>query len=989
MKQRYFIFFFLLFCLFIFPKATDAQNKSVTKTVNSNDKSLLGTCAYCNYGQQKMISHPPTPLDGNNALGNIYDNTACGLNYVYGSVKITQRYATPAGSGNPATIAISGIPAGCTVIDKAYLWYIASYTEGAAPASTIKFTNPAPATATYASTIIGTGPSKCWGETGTATYRADVTAAISGNGNYGINITGFANASSEIDGAALIIIYKNTAAPYQGTMVIADGCLVNSGGPDNAYTLGGFTACAASATASAFVVTSDMQDNVNGGTHTSTLNGNTATYGNNFFNFDNAATTVTSGQTTSPFSTADPGDCYAWALVGLYYQTTCVVCTTPTLTLTMSSTPASCGNSNGTATVSAAGGTAPYTYSWSPGGQTTATATGLSAGSYTVTVKDASGCNTATSTVIVASSGGITATATFTPISCNGGNNGTATATPAGGTGPYTYSWNSSGQTTQTATGLSAASYTVTVKDANGCTASVAVTPTQPTVLSATTTNTAVSCSGGSNGTAKVTAAGGTGLYTYSWNPSGQTTQTATGLATTSYTVTVKDANGCTTTTTVNITQPAAITLTTTTTTAHCGQADGGASVSATGGTGVYTYSWSNGVTIASNANIVSGTYTVTVTDGNGCTQTATALVPNSGGITSAALTSTNSTCGNTNGTATVTGVTGGAPAYTYSWAGGQTTSTITGQPAGTYSVTITDANGCKYPTTVVINNTPGVNATMGTATNTSCFAGNNGSATVTASSGTNPYTYSWTGGQSTATATGLAAGNYTVTVTDASGCTATVTTVITQPTKLDTTTNYVNELCNGGNNGAATINVTGGTGAYTYIWTPNVSSTGTATALAAGTYAVTVNDANGCSISKTFTINQPTTIVLTTTTTTAHCGQADGDASASATGGIGAYNYSWSNGITTANNANIINATYTVTVTDANGCTQTATAIVPNSGGPSSTITTVTNVSCFGMSNGSITVNAAGGTGAYTYLWTPTGQTTATATGLAPGTYS
>ncbi|HVA98486.1 MAG TPA: SprB repeat-containing protein, partial [Bacteroidia bacterium] len=479
--KRFFPFFV---SFLIFSQVSYAQNKGVSNSplvIKSSADSLLGTCAYCNGGNLKNAANPPSPLNGSGTLGNTYDNTACGLNYVYGSVKVTTRYATPAGSGNPATITIAGIPASCVVIDKAYLWYDASYTEASAPASTVQFTNPVPATATYSSAIIGTGPSKCWGETGTATYRTDITAAISGNGTYKINITGFSNASSEIDGAALIIIYKNTAATYQGTMVIADGCLVNTGAATSSYTLSGFTACAAAPTASAFMVTADMQSNVNGGNHTSTLNGATATYVNNFFNFDKTATTVTNGQTTSAFSTADAGDCYAWLLVGLYYQTSCVVCSSPTLTLTMSSTPSTCGNSNGTASVNATGGTIPYTYSWLPGGQITATATGLSAGTYTVAVSDASGCNTSSDTVIVAGSPPIVITTSATGVLCNGSSTGTAKASATGGTGAYTYSWNPTGQTTQTATGLPAATYTVTVTDANGCTQTATAVVTSPT----------------------------------------------------------------------------------------------------------------------------------------------------------------------------------------------------------------------------------------------------------------------------------------------------------------------------------------------------------------------------------------------------------------------------------------------------------------------------------------------------------------------------
>ncbi|MBA4318308.1 MAG: hypothetical protein C0412_07900, partial [Flavobacterium sp.] len=234
--------------------------------------------------------------------------------------------------------------------------------------------------------------------------------------------------------------------------------------------------------------------------------------------------------------------------------------TISTIATTGSSTDISCnGGSNGSATVVASGGISPYTYSWSPSGGTSATASGLSTGNYTVTITDNIGCQATRNFTITEPSAIIATASAQTNIACNGGATGSATVSATGGTPGYTYLW-SNGATTATVTGIAAGTYTVTVTDANGCTATRNFTITQPSAIStATGSQTNVSCNGGTNGSASVSPSGGTAGYTYSWSPSGGTAATATGLAAGSYTVTVTDANGCTATRNFTLTQPSAI----------------------------------------------------------------------------------------------------------------------------------------------------------------------------------------------------------------------------------------------------------------------------------------------------------------------------------------------------------------------------------------------------------------------------------------------
>ena len=666
----------------------------------------------------------------------------------------------------------------------------------------------------------------------------------------------------------------------------------------------------------------------------------------------------------------------------------------PVLAATISAqTNVSCnGGTNGSATVAPTGGTTSYTYAWAPQGGTAATATGLAQGNYTVTITDAKSCVT-TQTVSITQPNAITATTSQTDVSCNGGTNGTATVTATGGTGAYTYVWTPSGGTAATATGLAQGNYTVTIKDANNCSITKTVTIIQPAALSATTSQTNVTCNGAATGSASVIVSGGTGPYAYAWAPSGGTAATASGLAQGNYTVTITDANSCVATKTVSITQPTVITATTTQVNVSCyGGADGSATVTATGGTPGYTYDWlPYGGNAATATGLTMKTYTVTITDANNCTTTKTVTITEPPVLAATISAQTNVSCnGGTNGSATVT-ATGGTPTYTYSWAPqGGTAATATGLAMGTYTVTITDAKSCVTTQTVSITQPNAITATT-SQTDVSCNGGTNGTATVTATGGTGAYTYVWTpSGGTAATATGLAQGNYTVTIKDANNCSITKTVTIIQPAALSATTSQTNVTCNGAATGSASVIVSGGTGPYAYAWAPSGGTTATANGLVMGTYTVTITDANNCIITKTFSITEPTALTATTAHINVSCkGGSDGSATATVSGGTGTYTYSWTpSGGTAATALGLVAGTYTVTIADANMCSLVKTVNITEPDAITATVTQV-NVSCKGGANGSATVIASGGTGTLTYSWAPSGGTAATATGLIAGTYT
>jgi PKD repeat protein len=684
--------------------------------------------------------------------------------------------------------------------------------------------------------------------------------------------------------------------------------------------------------------------------------------------------------------------------------------TTATVTITqpsiivaiISKTDVTCnGSSNGEATVNTVGGAGGYTYVWNPSLSTAQTATGLSAGGYTVTVTDANGCIATANTTIGQPTNPLTVTSSQVNVSCFGGNNGSATVVPAGGTPGYTYSWSTAPvQTGATATGLTAGNYTVTVTDANGCFVTQAFTITQPPVLNVTTgTIVTVSCFGGTNGTANVFVSGGTAGYTYSWSTTPvQTTPTATNLSPGTYTVTVTDANGCSAqNTAIIVTQPgAALTATVISqTNVSCyGANDGSVTVSAAGGTAPYTYSWApSGGTAATANNLAAGSYTLTVTDSRGCINTVMANITQPPQITFA-LTKSDATCNTANGQATAV-ASGGVPGYAYTWTpfGGNASATPATLSAQSYTVTVTDATGCVADTFVLINNLSSPTADTTGITPVTCFGGNDGSVSIDTSGGVPPLTISWNTApvQTGTTATGLTSGNYIATVTDASGCIVQVAAFVPEPTRVTLTTSQTIVSCFGGNDGTAVVTAFGGSPGYTYSWsTAPMQVNDTAVGLSAGPYTVDVTDSHGCITQANYTITEPPVLSSTISGTDVNCKSGnDGTATVVPAGGTPGYTYSWAPGGATApNNLGLSTNTYTVTITDVKGCSALDSIFIDEPVNPLTSSIVSGNVSCNGGDNGFATVTPAGGTAGYTYLWTPGNDPNQTADTLTAGNY-
>nr|MBA3900172.1 right-handed parallel beta-helix repeat-containing protein [Bacteroidota bacterium] len=332
-----------------------------------------------------------------------------------------------------------------------------------------------------------------------------------------------------------------------------------------------------------------------------------------------------------------------------------------------------------------------------------------------------------------------------------------------------------------------------------------------------------------------------------------------------------------------------------------------------------------------------SGTYTYSATYTTVCgTYSDTAVIMVN--LTTAALSATDVNCfGNADGEATATSTGGDAP-YTYEWAHGPTTATVTGLVAGTYVVTVKDANNWPSMDSIVIAQPDDIIAAM-TSVPYTCATGM-GSLTANISGGTPVYQYLWQNGDTTETSGNLAAGVYTVTVTDANNCVAMLSDTVFESLLLPGALNLMDVTCFGGNNGEATLSATGGLAPYTYEWS-DMQTGDTATGLIAGMYTVTVTDANLCASTDTVNIEEPTKIItMASNIVNVNCfGGNDGSVTIIATGGVPPYNFTWLTGQTGDVISGLEAGTYTVTVTDINLCDVMETALITE---PSQMDTTV-----------------------------------------------
>lgn len=453
----------------------------------------------------------------------------------------------------------------------------------------------------------------------------------------------------------------------------------------------------------------------------------------------------------------------------------------------------------------------------------------------------------------------IVASGSVTHVSCKCGNNGAITLTVSGGFPPYTFKWNN-GSTSQNRTGLTAGSYSVTIKDKINQSISLNFTVNQPSAaLLASTIGgvTNVSVHGGSNGKVILNVSGGTAPYTYLWS-NGATTKDLNNVPAGIYNVTVTDARGCKTTASACVKQPDPVincnlsaSVAGGITDATCfGSSNGAIDLTITGGTAPFTYLWSNGANVQDISNLPTGTYTVLVKDKNNCSATATAFVSQPEPLTPVA-TSTDATCnGGSTGSITVN-VTGGTAPYYFSWSNGSNSEDLNNVPAGTYSVVVTDSKGCSKTESSVVGQPDPMVVTLGSVVNATCNGGTTGSisiASVTGGNGT--YSFLWSNGATSQDLQNVGAGAYSVVVTDLKGCTANSGGTIVEPSAI-VITGDVSASTTCVCNGTANASAIGGTGNLTYSWSNGASGANLTGVCPTSSLTVTVTDGNGCSATK------------------------------------------------------------------------------------------------------------------------------------------
>lgn len=654
------------------------------------------------------------------------------------------------------------------------------------------------------------------------------------------------------------------------------------------------------------------------------------------------------------------------------------------------------GNSDGEIDLMPSGGTPNYTYVWS-NGSIIEDLTGLPIGIYTVTITDTNGCTGVESFEVPNSCNPLTVTVTSTDENCAGQNDGSATASGSGGVGNYIYTWSNSLPTGPTVSGLAPGVYSVTATDDDGCTGSTSFSiGNGANLLVNIVSTTDLICFGENTGSIEISGFGGSGSYSVVWQPGGMTDLVISDLAAGSYTPVITDTNtGCTATgNAIVLTEPSEITMSGSVTNTSCNAgSDGSISLSISGGTSSYSVAWSNGSVGQTLNSLPAGTYTPTVTDGNGCVKVGAGItVGEPSSITSIPTIDGTSCFGECDGSISLN-ISGGTPGYTVIWSNGETGTSLSNLCAGNYSAIIQDAIGCTF--SEVYSVTQPALFGLDFAVQHESPIGNDGAINLTVSPIGN-YNFLWSNGATTEDINGLTADIYNVTVTDiVSGCTtiggAAVTNTLAIQSELLT-----HVTCHDGNDGSVEITISGGTPGYTYVWSSvngPFAITKDVFGLTAGTYTVEVTDLAMTTITETYIIIEPTPVTITNVIIFDESDICDGSINITPNGGTGPYTYQWSIPQQSQDLVDLCEGSYNVTVTDSKGCTFVSPEYIIEPSSPQVGNVDITDVSCFSDTDGVICIDIVGGNAPYTVTINNFNPQISTATtvcfgGLSPSDY-
>jgi len=640
------------------------------------------------------------------------------------------------------------------------------------------------------------------------------------------------------------------------------------------------------------------------------------------------------------------------------------------------------GSADGQINIVANGGTSPYTYAWSDGITTTAQATNLSAGQYDLSITDANGCSFTTELIEVGEAEALTIIPSLiNNTSCFGSTDGAINIDISGGHPPYTYLW-SNGLTTRDVSGLAAATYSLTLTDANDCTETIqGIEVDEPLLLEIRLVQeTNASCNGVSDGAIDVEILGGSLPFRYLWN-NGSTSEDLSNLAPGLYEVTITDAKGCRAISPAyQIEAPDLMNLSNVfiQSPACTGIDDGFIALQVEGGTAPLFYSWNTGGNNSTINNLGVGVYTVTVYDSQGCQLEPApfdldVLQPLEAQLD---LKSDVSCFGAQNGGIFIS-LPGDPGSYTYAWSNGASSQDLIGLAPGDYWATITANDGCiAYSDTFTIAQPNPLEIMVVAIEEPTCNGLEDGSIDIQIAGGTTPYTYSWSNGAAGEDLFAAAAGEYILTVLDANGCPISSQSIdIPEPDRINIQVNEIDPIgCDEDGEGKIELTIEGGTAPYIYDWS-NGDSSEILNVNEAGTYGIRLTDDNGCLAIKSNLIvpqlfdSLPVNLVDFQPITCA--GGTDGVLVPEISGGQAPFQFNWSNGTTDSIQQNLSAGAYALTVTDDNGCIGILDTVSLTS--PPSidySVDQVIAASCNGEASGGIFVEVSGGIAPYTYLW-------------------
>ena len=642
------------------------------------------------------------------------------------------------------------------------------------------------------------------------------------------------------------------------------------------------------------------------------------------------------------------------------------------------------------------GGVQPLYYLWS-NSETTPGINSLPSGFYNVTITDANGCSLDSSNIEVSQPDSLFAVpSSLENVSCFGGSDGLIDIDLFGGVVPYFISVNSVIADTNYLDSLSAGAYFYNVVDSNNCEISDTIFINEPDELIISDSLIDVLCKGESTGEIHITVTGGTAPYEYSLNGGAFQSQAYfDNLSADPYSIIVKDANDCLLNSPLyNISEPSTnITAGLTPLNLLCFGDTGTVVLTVSGGTPPYTYDWGNGVTTQNLIGAGSGYYEVTIFDANDCELADNINVSSPDDIIVSEVI-TNLFCFE-DGTGEIDiSITGGTTPYVLSWSNGETISYIDELDANTYTLSLTDDNGCTDSYNYDVEQ-PDLLEITSIVSHVACFGESNGEIDISVTGGTSPYNFDWSNLTIDEDLLNILAGTYTVTVTDDNNCSTSVSATINEPSDIIYSVSTIDLLCEGEDEGQISISsISGGTPAYEYSIDGSTYqlSTDAFNNLSAGNYTVDIRDQNGCSKNTLVILDEPigfsTIVTVQNIDEAGSCnGDASGSISFSVSGNTSPYSYSWSNGESTSSIYNLTAGTYSLDLYDANNCSMIYSYLITEPDAISLDYS-VTPTSCEEKNDGSITTFVTGGTSPITYGW-GTGDATSDIYNLAKGTYS